>query len=358
MIRKNYAVKDLVENSGFRRMVKGIADPHEIDEWNKWIEKNDQNRKNARIAVAEIMGFEFNDPVFPDVEQKWNELQEKTAGTKKVKFHPPRNSEYKLRWIFRAVAVLFLATITGFGVYHLYEDTETLTHLEQLSEEKTIITSGDEQKTLKFSNGSTVVIRNNSTFTYSIGLLHDQTIDVTLEGEAWFDVVSDPSEKQPVFAVTTPDGIIRDIGTKFLVTVQKEHSRVVLQEGLVEVGYLNNDYSQTEEVRFSVGKGEMVEFTHTDIVKREAVNSSFYTSWATGYIQFDQTKLQEFAEYVEHRFDVNVRIVDASLKDIRLDGAAYFRSLEGLVRSVSEVTAIPVYQSDDKSIVYIGNPNH
>lgn len=356
MNRKDHTVRDLINNPGFRRMAKGTASSEEIEKWSEWIEENDQNRAKAKSAVKEIVGFEFNAPALPDVEEKWELLYAKTMGSRKNQLRHNRGNENRLRWIFRVAAVLFAVSTAGLGVYH-FQDSEFVTHLEQVSEEKTIVTTSDEQKTLRFSNGSTVVIGNNTKFTYSIGLLHDQTIDVTLEGEAWFDAVSDPSQNQPVFAVATPDGVIRDIGTKFLVTVQKEQSRVILQEGLVEVGPVNNSNSQMEEVRFRMKKGEMAVFNRAEILRWEEVNTTFYTSWATGFIEFDQTKLTEFAEYVEQRFDVKVELVDVELTDITIDGAVYFKSLEGLVRSVSEVTKISVYQSDDKRTVYIGNPN-
>ncbi len=360
MTHKNYTISELVQNASFRRMVKGTATPDEISQWDSWIEESEQNRLKAVSAISEVVGFEFDDPKIPDVEQKWSDLYAKTAGSGKINFRNRHNREAKLKWIVRVAAVVLVLSLAGFGGSYFYNGEDaSVTHLEQLSEEKTIITAGDEQKTLRFSNGSKIILGGNSTLTYSIGLLHNQAIDVTLEGEAWFDVESNLSKDQPVFTVNTPDGIIRDIGTEFMVTVQKDQSRVILQEGYVEVEAVNQERTQNENenVWFSVKMGEMVEFNRSEIIRRQEVNSTLYTSWATGFIEFDKTDLSEFAEYVEQRFDVDVQIVDQELMDVTLDGAAYFRSLEGLVRSVSEVTSIPVYQSEDRSIVYIGNPN-
>lgn len=353
---KNYTVSELVDHPGFRRMVKGKASFDELEMWSQWIEENDQRREKARSAFSEIAGFEFDEPVFPDIEQQWSDLYRKTVGSTKIKPRSKRCGEKNLRWIFRAAAVILVMSLAGLGYYY-YETDNAVIHLEQLSEKKTVITANDEQKTLIFSNGSRIILGSNSILTYNIGLLHNQTIDVTLEGKAWFDVESDPVKKQPVFAVNTPDGIIRDIGTKFLVTVQKEQSRVVLQEGLVEIEVANEENANTGNVSFSVRKGEMVEFNREGILKREEVNSTLYTSWATGFLEFNQTELQEFAEYIERRFNVKVQIGDTDLPDILIDGAVYFRSLEELVRSVSVVTGIPVYQSDDRTTVYLGNPN-
>ncbi|MEX2362555.1 MAG: FecR domain-containing protein, partial [Balneolaceae bacterium] len=123
----------------------------------------------------------------------------------------------------------------------------------------------------------------------------------TLDGEAFFDADSG-TKKNPVFAVTTPDGTIKDIGTQFLVSVQNKRSRVVLQDGYVEVEYSKFDWKDQERKTFNVKKGELVEFSRTSILKKEKVNASFYTSWATDFLEFDQTKIGDFTKYMEQYF--------------------------------------------------------
>ena len=361
---KIHTTKELVENSSFQRMVKGRASQDEIEIWNEWIESSDQNRRLAKSAIAEILGFEFKAPEKPDVEQKWAELYRKTAGKQKLSISSKRKDERKLRWIFRVAAILLLTSMVGFGVYHFSDVQNSVTHLAQVTEEKTINTAEGEQKTLQVSNGSKVILNSNSTLTYQMGLLHNETIEVVLEGEAWFDAKSDPSQKKPEFAVSTPDGIIRDIGTKFLVTTQSEGSRIVLQEGRVEVEYrsLNpnvREDNDENQKKFYVEKGELVEFSRVNdgLLKRKKVNPTLYTSWATGRMQLDETGIPEFAKNLEEDFDVKVKIVDPNLNGVTLDGAIYFKSLEDLIRSVGEVTGIPVYRSADRATVYIGNPN-
>jgi len=262
--------------------------------------------------------------------------------------------------VFRIAAIILMVSLAGLGIYTFDNPGhENITNLEQITQDKTISTGDGEKKTLSFSNGSKIILNSNSSLTYRLGLVKNQTIDVFLEGEAWFDVKSRASHNQPVFAVTTPDGIIKDIGTKFLVTVQGEWSRVILEEGLVEIepATEGSSNSQINGEKFRVKKGEMVQFDQSTILTREVVNTTFYTAWATGSMQFQKTDLREFAGYVEERFNVKVSITDPALADIKLDGAVYFRSVEGLVRYISEVTGISTYQSEDRSTIYIGNPN-
>ncbi|MDZ7720790.1 MAG: FecR domain-containing protein [Balneolaceae bacterium] len=361
MKEKDFTIQELKEDPSFRRMVRGIASAEEVESWNRWIESSDENRLKAKKALSKMVRFEFRSPDMPNIECEWKQLQEATTGSGKVrKPLPPirRDKDRSLRWIFRAVAIILLVSFVGIGTYQFSEEDSSVLQLELLTEERTIETEQGEQKTLQFSNGSKVILNSHSSLTYRLGGSKNSTIEITLDGEAWFDADPNRESDQPAFAVATPDGIIRDIGTKFLVTVENGHSRVVLQEGLVEVEPVNNNQgnlSGQNEGRFRVRKGEMVEFRRSDIITRKEINPTFYSSWATGVLELDQSGVQEFAEYVEQRFDVDVQIRDLSLKDIQLNGTVYFRSLDELMRSVSEVIGIPVYRSADRDMVYIGN---
>lgn len=360
---KDFSVQELIDNSSFRRMVKGMATPEEFDQWNRWMELSDENRVKAREAASDILGFEIKSPSLPDIEKQWKQLNRKTSGKLNLNsYHTEKRhggNENMLKWVIRAAAIILIAAVAGVGGLYFTDSAESVTRLQQLIEEKTISTAEGEQKTLTFSNGARVVLNSNSSITYRLGVHQNETIDVTLEGEAWFNVERNTSKKQPAFAVRTPDGIIRDIGTKFLVTIQNNQSRIVIQEGMVEVEPVNKqlEESGTLDDSFIVEMGEMVEFNRDNIIRREHVNTTLFTSWATGYLELSQTGLHEFANYIEERFSVKVQLNDSALDNITLNGTVYFRSLDELVRSVAEVTGIPAYRSTDMGVVYIGKIN-
>ncbi len=349
---KRYTVQQLIHNQSFRRLVKGTADADEVDEWNSWIEKDEEHREKAREAMTAIAGFAFDDPETPDIETEWKQLYRATKGNFESSDQKKYNRNSALTWIYRVAAVLILGSLIGVGFYWYAPTVEEPTHLEQITQERTITTDSGEQKTIKFSNGSRIILNSNSAITYAINQQQGQLINVVVEGEAFFDAEGGDDQQQPIFAVNTPDGVIKDIGTEFLVTVEGNLSRVVLQEGRVEI---NRQNSKEQASKISVAAGEMLEFTKSKVLERKPVNSTFYTAWATGSMQFDQTTIRQFAGFVEQRFDVDVQIVDPALADITIDGGVYFRSLEELVRSVSKVADIPVYQSRDRETVYIGN---
>jgi ferric-dicitrate binding protein FerR (iron transport regulator) len=114
---------------------------------------------------------------------------------------------------------------------------------------------------------------------------------------------------------------------------------------------------KSEAGEITMKKGEMLSFNQSGILSKEMVNPSYYTSWATGYMHFDHTALRKFAGYVERKFNVNVQITNPKLAHIKISGSIYFKSLSGLVRSVSKVVRIPAYQSKDGKTIYLGEMN-
>ena len=345
----DYTVRELIHNQSFRRMVKGEANPSEIDRWNCWIEASGENRRKAKEAIAEIVGFEFRDFASTDLESEWDRLRNYTVRSSKLT--NSNKSSSGLKWVYRVAVILILGVMVGIGT-HIYSEKESNhTSVKQITQKKTIKTGANEQKTVIFSDGSKITLNSNSQMTYSLGVLHNKTIKVVLRGEAYF-TANDPGKSKRVFAVHTPDGIIRDLGTKFLVSVQKNHSRVVLQSGKVEV-----DPKNESEVHSGVKlkKGEMLLFNQSSILNKKMVNPTYYTSWATGSMHFNHTTLKKFAGFVEKKFNVDVQIVNPKLDSIKIDGSIYFKSLAGLVRSVSKVAMVPAYQSRNGKIVYLGN---
>lgn len=352
MQNKEYTISQLIRNQSFRRMADGTASAEEISKWNHWMEESDQNREKARKAIAEVAGFEFSDPDYPDLEAEWNQLYYLTAG-KSESGNRPSSKSSSLTWIYRVASILILGGLVGMGSYLSVlqpESGDTAAQLEQITRQQTITTGSDEEKTIRFSNGSRVVLNSNSRMSYTIGILHEQIIEVTLEGEAYFDAEGDPDKAHPVFAVHTADGIIRDIGTEFLVSVQNDRSRVVLLDGIVEVDIKNHVSSNGDIV---MQKGEMLEFDTMNVLSKKLVNASFYTSWATGSMVFDGTTIQEIAEFIDWRFDVETHIRNPELAEVKIDGSIHFKSLEEFLRSLSVVIKVPVYQSEDRKTIYI-----
>ncbi len=362
MGKRSYSINELVLNPSFRRMVQGTASTEEIEYWSRWMEFSDENRETAKKAVSRLAGFELADPFEVselDSAKEWSRLYDSTIGKPDLNLLPFFTKKAKYFWLYRLVAVFLFASIIGSGIWFYLQNAQQDKPTEQIAIRKAVFTKKGQQKTLIFTNGAKIVMNSNSVLTYSTGNKSGQTIQVYLkQGGAYFSdkhLLKVGTGKRNTFNVTTPDGLVKDIGTEFVVSVNKNGSRVILQDGHVRI---ETNKPGKPGQGYDMKKGEMVTLRKALILKKEYVNPTFYSAWATGFIQFYHTPVHKFARYIEKRFEVKVVIVDPSLTKVTLDGAVYFRSLEGLVRSVSAATQVPVYLSGNRGTVYIGNPNN
>lgn len=360
---RNYTVDELTQNTSFCRMVYGTAGTAEIDYWSRWMEESDENRKKAKEAIGRVTGFKLTTiqkgVSEPGFEKEWSRLYKSTIGKYDLNQLSSFTNENGFRWIYRVAAILLLGSMMGLGAWLYLRDDLSNTSSEQAAIRKTVVTTEGQQKTLTFSNGAKIVMNDNSALTYSTGSSVDRTIRVNLtRGGAFFsDKSSAPGKggKRRTFTVTTPDGLVKDIGTEFVVTVDQNDSRIILQDGHVRIETINGEKSNKG---YDMKKGEMVTLKNSRVLKKEIVNPTLYTAWATGFIQFDHTPVHEFARFVEKRFKIKVVITNPSLDNVTMDGAVYFKSLIGLVRSVSVANQVPVYLSGGRDTVYVGNPNN
>lgn len=350
MSKESYTVNDLVHNLSFRRMIEGKASVEEENKWNCWIEANEEHRETARQAAAQISGFEFKSPEHPDIKKEWDELYRTTIGEKRLEAKGSVGKDTLLVWAYRVAAILILGAFVGWGVYGYLQNEQLSTQVNKIVETHTITTGPNEKIKISFVNGSTVVLNSNSMLAYTTGGAQAQTVNIELEGEAYFNAKGGHKSPQPIFVIHTPEGVIRDIGTQFLVSARDGRARVVLQEGKVKI---NMEGKTGSNRTITIYKDEMIVFNKEEVLKKETVNPTFYTSWATGFVRFDQTSIQEVADFVEYRFDVNVEIVDPKVANIKLDGSIYFKTFQDLVFAIAEVADIKAYQSTDKKTIYL-----
>lgn len=346
-MKSNYTVEELIENPSFRRMAKGEADSQEVSRWDRWMEANGEHRRKAKQAMAEITSFEFKDPPPPDMAAEWDRLREVTVVKKRNKVSASRPKSNGLQWLYRVAAILLLGVLAGGGFY-IYSNSNQTQSQKQITRKKTIKAGPSEQITLTFAGGGQITLNNHTTLRYWRSKSSGQPIKIELQGEAYFQTAGGKIG----FVVHTPDGVIRDIGTKFLVAVQPNRSRVVVQEGKVKINLKNKGASSSNMV---AKEGEMLSFNRSHILSEKAVNPTYYTSWATGFMQLDQMPLRKFAGFLEQRFNVNVKFTDPELDGIKISGSIYFESLPELVKAISKVAMIPAYQSKDGKTVYLGN---
>lgn len=134
-------------------------------------------------------------------------------------------------------------------------------------------------------------------------------------GQAQFDVASDPEKP---FVVHVGNGTVTAIGTEFQVRTMSEGTTVTLLEGEVAVAAWSAT-GATYAVRLQAG--ERLSFDRNGrITSPEPADLRAARGWTEGRLLVHDWRLEELLAEMNRYADVQLRVHDPSLRDIRISG--------------------------------------
>lgn len=173
---------------------------------------------------------------------------------------------------------------------------------------------------LTLQDGTEVWLNAQSTLTYP-SQFKGKTREVTILGEAYFDVAKNP--KRP-FIVTTQNIEMKVLGTQFNVYSYPEAGYI--QTDLVE-GSLRIYGKQSPQSGVTLKPSEQVKIKDGKMVVA-TIESPDYFLWKDGIYAFDNEKLLDIIEKLQLYYDVTIIVKDPEIFNVRYTGK--FRQRDGI----------------------------
>lgn len=332
-----------------QRYVVGSATAEEREIIDQWIEADSNNRKFIHdleliweLTPAE--DFELN------VERAWNHFifTKKFSDRNKLIKNNQRKSRNYLIYITRIAALIMVAFFAGFFVQQ-YIDTMNELAAEQNDNFKVmqeLETDRGERARVTFSDGTKVTLNSASIVKFP-EVFQNNNREVYLDGEAYFEVVSNP--EQP-FIVHTDAAEIRVLGTEFNIRGWNDDSRVdvLVSEGKVSVNSTGQNLQGQSEVILtdgmltSIKKGEIP-------TSPEKVDVNNYRLWMSGGMHFNDKPFNQVIKDIERRFNVNITVSDEQLMEVPYTGIFQYAELDEVL-SVIAATMEVEYTRDGAEI--------
>jgi transmembrane sensor len=163
---------------------------------------------------------------------------------------------------------------------------------------------------LKLADGTRVILGPSSTL-HITGGYGAASRDVTLAGEAYFDVVHDA---RVPFVVHTSSATMRDVGTSFSVRGDGDRgTRVAVTTGAVDVSAVG---ASSKRVVLRAGDRAMV--VGDGVHVERGVVSSDEPSWTRGVLEFDDAPISDVATGLRRWFGLELVVTDSVLANRRL----------------------------------------
>lgn len=330
----DYAVEDFLLDESFRNYCLGKQEK-DVNFWEAWIAAHPG--KYEEVRQAKELYFIINGNIkagqFREHQQQFETMlqQHITAGNTSTAELPPfsgRQINYWKRtlWIasLAAAAVLAFIFIPGTG-------KPVATQQAPLKYEYSKVSNAGERKSFQLPDGSKVMLNAGSTINIAQNF-NEQTREITLEGEAFFDVTHNPAKP---FIIHTSSMDVKVLGTTFNVKAYASDkiTETSLIKGSVEITLNKSNRKKIilhpnekivlpnipVDAAAKKGSGSngpaAVDYRIADLTY---INSELVeTSWTEDRLAFNEDSFEEIAAKLSRWYNVSIRVEDEEIKQYR-----------------------------------------
>ncbi len=186
------------------------------------------------------------------------------------------------------------------------------------------VTQKGQRSLITLKDGTKVWLNTDSRLTYPSSFEGQRVREVTLEGEAFFDVAE--NKAQP-FIVHTAEINVKVLGTAFNVrSYQKDQNvETTLVRGKVNI---ESTGKQAKAVTLLPNQRVVFEKTSRQLLLENRVNTEKYTAWREGKLIFEDQPLSEIVQALERWYNVTIHVEDTGSLGCRFSANVDNKSLE------------------------------
>jgi len=289
----------------------------EFKELANWLENE------AATDVGKYWSYGYWKIFEPDLkkkdEKKYSALLDKIHHEINLKHR--KNSDSKVinfskiaKWLSRAAAILFIPLL-GVVFYLLSNSNLQMNKFTDLSltvDSLEVIAPIGSRTVVQLSDGTEVNLNYGSKIKYPQNFT-GETREITLLGEAYFDVAHNPDKP---FIVKTGKLNVKALGTEFNVNAYPDDDIIAttLVEGKVIIEEILPD-SKIGQIE-TMAPGQHIAYnSKTGKISSNQVNIEDYIAWKEGKLVFDNTPILRVTKKLSRMFNVEFYVAD-DIKDL------------------------------------------
>lgn len=275
----------------FYNCFQNRATQEELTILKNWMEEDAENIKVLEDVYTIFSLSSVSQPPFmPDRQKAWQKIDQRIS-TKETR---NKSLSYRLRYIAAIASVLLFAVMLTATIRNYQKSMQFSTQVTA------VVTQPGQKTNIILPDGSTVWLNSSSSLKYNSTYNIDDR-EVTMTGEAFFDVRKDQSK---TFRVKCNDLSVEVHGTSFNVKNRgSEHLKeVTVSEG--KVGLVSNSHELT-----TIVKGEQAifdEISRKVTTKKE--DADLVSAWKNNELIFRDTPVKDVIKSLESWYGVNITI--------------------------------------------------
>ncbi|UOQ73831.1 FecR family protein [Hymenobacter cellulosilyticus] len=183
-----------------------------------------------------------------------------------------------------------------------------------------VVTAGPQKRLLALPDGSKVWLNRHSTLEYAADFSGGSGREVTLTGEAFFEVQKDPENP---FTVLSAASRTRVLGTSFNVRAYAAEDSVEVSVVTGKVAFASRTSHQDSVLLTSGMRGVLLARGEAEIpvpVRQTATADANFRAWQTGELAFDNATLAHVIRTLRTTFGTTITVADKTLLKCRFTG--------------------------------------
>jgi ferric-dicitrate binding protein FerR (iron transport regulator) len=305
-----------------------------MDEW-----PVDSKEKEQLLQMTKKVDLYFELKKYPS-DIAWEKVQQQIHNKSK-------SNAYKVRRLIAqpfmriaaALLVAALLTVAGYNLVSNWSASRQIT---------ASLAANQPVKTITLPDGTLVSLNSNTLLTYPKRFANS-TREVTIEGEAFFEVT--PNKEKP-FIIHAGNAQIKVIGTSFNVNAYPDDKQVevIVRTGKVQVVNKEAVSKQSDELILNPGdKGTLV---YSSNALQKATNEDpNFLAWKTHDLIFRATSLGEVIRNLEKVYKVKIRLDDPHLNALLLTAHFHDYPLDFILKVIETTFQLETQKMDGQYIL-------
>lgn len=333
-----------MEDESYRLIIdyyeKTISDDG-LNRLREWIEESTDNlaQFGETIKILEASKAYFKNPIQP--ENAWAKISEHIS----QEHVPVLKSHKKKAWLAYAAACIIFCASGWIGYKAVFFGSSSQSEYEVISN-----ADGKRSKVI-LPDSSAVYLGGGSTLRYLKKFTGSERV-VTLNGEAFFDVVHNPRK---AFVVKSGEISTVVLGTSFNVKAYHTDKTVTVTVNTGKVGVMADVNSKSRLVKYLLPNQQINIDTQSGLFTSSNANAVEVSAWVKNDLVFYNISFREIAQSLEHHYGVQIAFTDPQLGKIRLTAKLNNVSLHQALENLRLLAGV-AYTQNGKH-VFISNTN-
>ncbi|NQV02099.1 MAG: FecR domain-containing protein [Bacteroidia bacterium] len=313
----------------------GKSDTENKREIEEWLHKSEANRK--QLERLEVLWLETGklvpQPVVVDTAAAWQRLSARIDAVENESGRGAAGNIIRMqtfRWVASIAAILLFAL--GFWWFGVFSSQDQLL----------VMASIEEVVTDTLPDGTVVTLNKNSSILYPEAF-ENGTREVTLLGEAFFDVKANPEKP---FIVQAGSAGVQVLGTSFDVRAYPNQGvEVIVSTGRVILFHMNPLTGDSASVLLSAGMKGILPFgsEEPEVDARHTPDELF---WLNQTLEFRQTPLSEVIQLLRNCYHVQIQLSNEEISSCRLTASFSAEPIELILQVIADTFSFELEQSN------------